>query len=512
MRKVLCVIVIIAMIITIIPACSFAAEKELLNCSITNNKPRAGDEIAVKVKFSNLKDAMSIEGYININERVFEPISTESIASLDGKHITIDNRPVEIVDVKDIEEFYTKSEEAFYLNTEPFTENDNKFILDLSKKVSGDLEFSLKLKVKDTAKAGTVKNAVTFDNIIVGKSDGTQNEFGSFGFDINVTAEDSINNITLMLSEDEKEAYPGQVFPLALKLIVNQTIFQYNYMTADVSYNQKKLTLQNYTPVNGWSGTVENKKMVLERESTPTGTGNVIRFAFSVDGTLVKPGDVETITFRNIYVGMKDGELVKYPGTLKCNITFKENTSGQVSNPVIEINEIENNKVRVVSSDEVGLYSVEYVWNNDESTRRYAAANGNQAVQFDVDKPAEDAVLTVTATNVENRSMSISQKIEKATFVAQNVDNTAVPAEDKNMEATPETKTNGVVASSVDKDKKDQDVGVKTEAAVAAVDDTTAKNAIPKTGFKTVVPIILLVFSILSLVIYKKYNNLSSLF
>ena len=80
------------------------------------------------------------------------------------------------------------------------------------------------------------------------------------------------------------------------------------------------------------------------------------------------------------------------------------------------------------------------------------------------------------------------------------------------MEATPETKTNGVVASSVDKDKKDQDVGVKTEAAVAAVDDTTSKNAIPKTGFKTVMPIILLVFSILSLVIYKKYNNLSSLF
>ena len=84
MRKVLCVIVIIAMIITIIPACSFAAEKELLNCSITNNKPRAGDEIAVKVKFSNLKDAMSIEGYININERVFEPISTESIAKTMG--------------------------------------------------------------------------------------------------------------------------------------------------------------------------------------------------------------------------------------------------------------------------------------------------------------------------------------------------------------------------------------------------------------------------------------------
>ncbi len=512
MRKVFCVIVIIAMMITILPACSFAADKEVVNCSITNNKPRAGDEVAVKVKFSNLKDAMSIEGYINIDEHVFEPISTSSIASLDGKHIMIDNRQVEIVDVKDIEEFYTKSEEAFYLNTEPFTDNDNKFIIDLSKKVSGDVEFTVKLKVKNDAKAETRMDAVKFDDLIVGKSDGTQNEFGDFGFDITITAEDSINNITLMLSEESKEAYPGQVFPLALKLVINQTIFQYNYITADVIYNTKGMAIQSYSPVNGWEGTVENGKMILERESTPTGSGNIMRFVFLADGEYNEPGDVQYITIQNIKVGRKGGELVKYPDSLQCKITFKENTSGQVSNPLIEITELDNDKIRVVSSDEIGLYSVEYVWNNDESTRRYAAANGHTAVQFDIDRPAEDSILTVTATNVEERGVSISQRIGKATFVAQNVETTSVPAEDRGMGSGTETQSSQVVASSVDKDKKNQDVGVKTEAAVAAVDDTTSKKSIPETGIKEIMPIILLAFSILSLIIYKKYNTLSKIF
>ena len=509
MRKVLSGIVIIAMIITIFPACLFAAEKVVVTSAISNNKPSAGDEVTVKVRFENLKDVMSIEGYINIDEHILEPITTSSIATVDGKNIMVDDRKVEVVDTKDIEDFYTKSEEAFYLNTEPFSENDNKFIIDLTKKVSGNVEFTVKFRVKPRAHEELRRNAIQFNNLIVGKSDGTQLEFSDLKYDLTVVKTASIGNIELALNKDTSEVVLGQVFPVFLQLKIYQDLFKFNTITADVDFDSDAFELFNYTGINDWQATLDNNKLTLDISSDASiRSVNIFRMMLRSKEDKLLPGDTAVVALRNIKVGMKGQELTDYPEDLVMNIKIVENTAGEISDPVIEISEIDGNKIRVVSSDEVGLYSVEYFWNNDIENKCYASANGHKAVQFDIDRPTEDAILTIKAVNIEERAASLSQKIEKAIYVAPK---TEVPAEESNKGSS-QTQTQEVVGTSVDKTKKNETVGEKTEATVGAVDDTISKSRIPETGLKHVIPVILLVFTILSLVIYRKYNYLSKIF
>lgn len=130
----------------------------------TSEKVKQGSELEVTVKLNNVSAPLaSIEGYINVDENVLEPIS-ESMIKGDKIPVKADGKTVSDLDyIFNPTESDADYDVIFNTKKENIDNNDCLFIMDLRKDIQGNCDImTLNFKVKEDATISQATQAVKF--------------------------------------------------------------------------------------------------------------------------------------------------------------------------------------------------------------------------------------------------------------------------------------------------------------------------------------------------------------
>lgn len=161
-RKLLIVYVFIAFVLLCTNV--YAALTMDLSLVPVSEKVKQGSELVVAVKLNNVSAPISsIEGYINVDENVLEPIS-ESMIKGDKIEIKADGKKVSDLDyVFNPQNTGSDYDVVFNTKKENIENNDCFFIMDLRKDIKGNCDImTLNFKVKDNATVSQATQAVKF--------------------------------------------------------------------------------------------------------------------------------------------------------------------------------------------------------------------------------------------------------------------------------------------------------------------------------------------------------------
>lgn len=161
-RKILIVYVFIAFILL----CTNVYAAITMDLSLVPEKTsvKQGSDLVVTVRLNNISSPISsIEGYINVDENVLEPISESMVVS--------NNKKIELKSNGEVKstlsyEFNPKNLNADYdvifnTNKETIENNDCFFVMDLREDIKGDYDIlTLKFKVKENATVSQATQAV----------------------------------------------------------------------------------------------------------------------------------------------------------------------------------------------------------------------------------------------------------------------------------------------------------------------------------------------------------------
>lgn len=162
-RKLLIVYVFIAFVLLCTNV--YAALTMDLSLVPASEKVKQGSDLVIAVKLNNVSAPVSsIEGYINVDENVLEPIS-ESMIKGDKIAVKADGKTVSELDYvfnpKDLSD--ADCDVIFNTNKENIDNNDCLFVMDLRKDIKGNCDImTLNFKVKEDATVAQATQAVKF--------------------------------------------------------------------------------------------------------------------------------------------------------------------------------------------------------------------------------------------------------------------------------------------------------------------------------------------------------------
>lgn len=161
-RKLLIVYVFVAFVLLCTNV--YAALTMDLSLVPESEKVKQGSDLVIAVKLNNVSAPIaSIEGYINVDENVLEPISSDMIKG-DTIEVKSNGTKVSSLDYK----FNPTSADADYdvifnTNKSAIENNDCFFIMDLRKNIQGNCDImTLNFKVKEDATVSQATQAVKF--------------------------------------------------------------------------------------------------------------------------------------------------------------------------------------------------------------------------------------------------------------------------------------------------------------------------------------------------------------
>lgn len=166
MKKRQVVLYIVVMLILFTTSVYATISGELgFNVETQNDIIRPGDEFSITVKLDKLSSTggiAAIEGYIDINESILEPLTVESIVrDSDGKvKINEDN----LLTVYDSDDLSLSTDTGIIFTRETVSEKgDYKVVINLNKPLtSGTNLFKLNFKVKSNAATGEYPSAIVY--------------------------------------------------------------------------------------------------------------------------------------------------------------------------------------------------------------------------------------------------------------------------------------------------------------------------------------------------------------
>lgn len=162
-RKLLIVYVFIAFVLLCTNV--YAALTMDLSLVPASEKVKQGSDLVIAVKLNNVSAPVSsIEGYINVDENVLEPIS-ESMIKGDKIAVKADGKTVSELDYvfnpKDLSD--ADCDVIFNTNKANIDNNDCLFVMDLRKDIKGNCDImTLNFKVKEDATVAQATQAVKF--------------------------------------------------------------------------------------------------------------------------------------------------------------------------------------------------------------------------------------------------------------------------------------------------------------------------------------------------------------
>lgn len=159
-------LILLQIMIAFILICTsvYATVNTTIKLSANSTSIKRGEEVTVKLSLENVeasKKVYSVEGYINYDKDILEPITVDSIVKTSNNTVKIGDEELAIQDVTNSTDNIPDYGVTF--NGAPSTGNDAKILIDFRNGISSDTDLlSIKFKVKSNANLGTVTNAITY--------------------------------------------------------------------------------------------------------------------------------------------------------------------------------------------------------------------------------------------------------------------------------------------------------------------------------------------------------------
>jgi len=198
------VLICILLVIFLVSNSSFAASDTVLKISRQVEGPQGGT-VQFRIELINLtgtgKKVSSFNGYINLDETIFEDITVNSIVRDSSNKVTIaaTGEQLEVYDLTNATpaEVANMNNAGVYFNGNPSSGNDSKIMIDFGKDVdTNTVILTLSFKLKDNAPVGTHQGAIEIKDFQVFYQDQDRVDISSTSYQITVTEKSSNTNNT----------------------------------------------------------------------------------------------------------------------------------------------------------------------------------------------------------------------------------------------------------------------------------------------------------------------------
>ena len=214
-RQIVLYIVVMIMLITTSVYATISAELNL-KAVVDGDMLYQGSEFSVTLNLKDLETdgpIKAIEGYIDIDEKVIDPLTVESIVTDEDGKVKIDEKNV--LTVFDAKNISSNSDTGIIFNTDPVSDNgDYKIVINFANPIEEDTDLvTLKFKVKDDATVGDHSSAVVYKIFKLFSEDAQEKqELNKKGLKVTVNAKkDDVNNVPENKPENNPENVPQNV-------------------------------------------------------------------------------------------------------------------------------------------------------------------------------------------------------------------------------------------------------------------------------------------------------------
>ena len=160
----------------------------------------AGDEFTMTIGLKNVEASegiKSIEGYIDIDERIFENLTLDSIVTNSNGKVQIGNNELQVYDANDISS--TNTDKGVIFNTNPVSgRGDYKLVINLENPITSNQDLvELKFKIKDNVAAGSYQSVMSYKLFNVFAIDaGEKLELDGQSYGIEISSRTPVENNT----------------------------------------------------------------------------------------------------------------------------------------------------------------------------------------------------------------------------------------------------------------------------------------------------------------------------
>ena len=162
---------------TLICSSVYAAVNTTIAVKASKDSVERGEKISVTLSLENVENEKveEVEGYVNYDSDIIEPITFESIHKNAQNKVTIGDEELVVEDVT--EGNLSASSGYIGFNSDPSSGNDTRFVIEFKDGVSEDVDLmTIDFVVKEDASLGEIKNAITYSTFVVTADSETSEE------------------------------------------------------------------------------------------------------------------------------------------------------------------------------------------------------------------------------------------------------------------------------------------------------------------------------------------------
>lgn len=157
---------------TLICTSVYAAVSATIGVSVDKLTIERGETVAVKLSLKDVDEnqkVTSVEGYINYNKDVIEPITVDSIEKDEENNVKIGNETLVVEDLTNASKDDISSSSAYIgFNGDPESDNDSKIVIDFNNGITEDTDLiTIKFKVKSDATIGEIEDAISYSMFVI---------------------------------------------------------------------------------------------------------------------------------------------------------------------------------------------------------------------------------------------------------------------------------------------------------------------------------------------------------
>ena len=153
---------------TLICSSVYAAVNTTIAVKASKNSVLRGEKVSVTLSLENVDNEKveEVEGYVNYDSNIVEPITFESIQKDAENKVKIGN---EVLVVEDVTKGNISASSGYIgFNSDPSSGNDTRFVIEFNDGITEDVDLmTIDFVVKEDATLGEIKNAITYSTFVV---------------------------------------------------------------------------------------------------------------------------------------------------------------------------------------------------------------------------------------------------------------------------------------------------------------------------------------------------------
>lgn len=170
-------LILLQLCVAIVLICTsvYATVSASIGVTASKTSVERGDDIQVVLSLDDVESnekIQSVEGYINYDENVIEPITVNSIEKSEDNTVTIGNETLTVEDLTNSNANTVPASNAYVaFNGNPSSDNDAKIIIDFKDGITSDVNMlTINFKVKTDATVGEIEKAISYSDFILTNS------------------------------------------------------------------------------------------------------------------------------------------------------------------------------------------------------------------------------------------------------------------------------------------------------------------------------------------------------